>query len=1041
MRPLSLIWAAVLAPAAFAIGQPQIYRMTKPAPPSDCSAAIANPPPAYTTFSTTDAAAYLWFYVTGMELGEVVATEYYTPSGQYYTPISGTFDPVSRPGTWCFADLPLDIASHPPASLPGQWTVKVKDNGVLLFTLTFTISTGNTSGVPTGYNHNLIQNGNAEGSTANSDCSPSAAPPAYWSMTGQFTVCSYGSPGYPSATSPGPPNRSKNFFFGGFTGKSAAIQTIDVSWAATDIDRGMALFTLSGYLGGFESQDDNVVVRAVFKGTSTAIGNPQTIGPVYASDRNGVTGLLLRTVNGAVPVGTRQIDIVQEITRNSGSANDGYADDLSLVLTFGSACTFQVSPLSQGVGVSGASETAQVAAASGCVWTATSGANWITVTAGASGSGNGTVAYRVAANTSSTSRTGTLTIAGKTLTVTQDAACTYSLTPASYSMPAGGGSASIRLTTGDACAWAAASSVSWLSLTSPASGKGTASISFTVAANGSTASRTGTLTAAGQTFTVTQTGLAVTGSSPMISEGGIVQAASNRAGTIARGSLFTIYGKNLGPSSYLQANEYPIPETLGGVVVTFTNGPVSRHAYLTFVSALQINAILPSDMPVGNARVTVSYDGSVSASVLASVVDTEFGIFSTAGGVGPGIVQTYLSPASAPLNTPSAPAMPGQIGILWGTGLGATTAVDNMPPAGGDLAAPVEVRLGGKLAKKLYSGRAPGFAGVDNIYFEVPADVPVGCSVPVQVKAGSAWSNSVRMAISADGKRCADPGNPIAAIAANGGRIGLLSLLRVGLTSDSDPSQPPLNVLLDLGLGLFGEARPMTDFSFNPLVNLPPAGTCSSTLASLELGSLLSTLTAAFDASSSHPLDAGPNLVVKGPNGQAHLLPDGSSGSPYVAFLGGTIPMDGTPSLPLFLEPGTYSIAGSGGSDIGAFSTSFTLPAPITWTNRAQVTAIDRAAGTTLSWTGGDPAQIILILGAAANSSSGKSGGFLCVAPEAAGTFFVPPWSMAELPPADSAVLGLTALPMANIPRFTAPGLDYGLVLDGTVLAKTVLVR
>jgi hypothetical protein len=94
-----------------------------------------------------------------------------------------------------------------------------------------------------------------------------------------------------------------------------------------------------------------------------------------------------------------------------------------------------------------------------------------------------------------------------------------------------------------------------------------------------------------------------------------------------------------------------------------------------------------------------------------------------------------------------------------------------------------------------------------------------------------------------------------------------------------------------------------------------------------------------------------------------------------------------------------------------------------------------------LSWTGGDPAQIILILGAAANSSSGKSGGFLCVAPEAAGTFFVPAWSMAEIPATGSAVLGLAALPTSNLPRFAAPGLDYGLVVSATVLTKTVLVK
>ena len=56
----------------------------------------------------------------------------------------------------------------------------------------------------------------------------------------------------------------------------------------------------------------------------------------------------------------------------------------------------------------------------GCDWTATSNDAWITITSGDSGSGNGTVGYSVSANASASSRTGTLTIAGQTFTVTQD---------------------------------------------------------------------------------------------------------------------------------------------------------------------------------------------------------------------------------------------------------------------------------------------------------------------------------------------------------------------------------------------------------------------------------------------------------------------------------------------------------------------------------------------------------------------------------------------------------------------------------------------
>ena len=60
-----------------------------------------------------------------------------------------------------------------------------------------------------------------------------------------------------------------------------------------------------------------------------------------------------------------------------------------------------------------------VSTGAGCAWTATSHESWITITSGASGSGNGTVRFNVADN-SGKKRTGTLTIAGQTFTVEQD---------------------------------------------------------------------------------------------------------------------------------------------------------------------------------------------------------------------------------------------------------------------------------------------------------------------------------------------------------------------------------------------------------------------------------------------------------------------------------------------------------------------------------------------------------------------------------------------------------------------------------------------
>jgi Zn-dependent metalloprotease len=85
----------------------------------------------------------------------------------------------------------------------------------------------------------------------------------------------------------------------------------------------------------------------------------------------------------------------------------------------GGTCTYSISPTSASVAAAGGTGSVSVTATSGCSWTAVSNSSFITITGGASGTGNGTVTYSVASNTASTSRTGTLTIAGQTFTVTQ----------------------------------------------------------------------------------------------------------------------------------------------------------------------------------------------------------------------------------------------------------------------------------------------------------------------------------------------------------------------------------------------------------------------------------------------------------------------------------------------------------------------------------------------------------------------------------------------------------------------------------------------
>jgi hypothetical protein len=247
------------------------------------------------------------------------------------------------------------------------------------------------------------------------------------------------------------------------------------------------------------SGDDGGGTSVAINGSNFAAGAKVSFGGPSATQVVVNSASRITATSPAHDVGTVDVTV---------SNTDGRSATLSNAYTFtnGSPCTYSISPTSSTVGSAASSGTVTVTSSTGCAWTASSGAGWLTITSGASGSGNGAVGYSVAANTSSSSRTGTLSIAGNTYTVTQQGAtCSYAVSPATDTMPSAGGTKSGTVTTTSGCAWTATSNASWLTVT-PASGTGNGTLSYTATANSSTASRTGVLTVSGQTITVTQTG-------------------------------------------------------------------------------------------------------------------------------------------------------------------------------------------------------------------------------------------------------------------------------------------------------------------------------------------------------------------------------------------------------------------------------------------------------------------------------------------------------------------------------------------------------
>jgi hypothetical protein len=186
---------------------------------------------------------------------------------------------------------------------------------------------------------NIIVNGDAESDIGAPNAVAIVSPSAGWTLVGDFTVVQYGAlGGFPNATSPGPSSRGLNFFAGGPNNIfSSAEQTVDVSTDAALIDSGLIEFTLEAFLGGFSFQADRGTLTATFLNSVGSTLGTSSVGPVTTGDRGSISGLLATSANGAVPVGTREIDISLQMMRFDGSYNDGYADNLSLVLTSSSS--------------------------------------------------------------------------------------------------------------------------------------------------------------------------------------------------------------------------------------------------------------------------------------------------------------------------------------------------------------------------------------------------------------------------------------------------------------------------------------------------------------------------------------------------------------------------------------------------------------------------------------------------------------------------------------------------------------------------------
>jgi hypothetical protein len=185
-------------------------------------------------------------------------------------------------------------------------------------------------------------------------------------------------------------------------------------------------------------------------------------------------------------------------------------------------------------------------------------------------------------------------------------------------------------------------------------------------------------------------------------------------------------------------------------------------------------------------------------------------------------------------------------------------------------------------------------------------------------------------------------------------------------------------------------------------------------------------------------LNPGTQFTVTGPGGAQNVsLANGG------ATLGSFLPLYSLPNQ-LFLAPGNYTVTGNGGADIGGINTAITIGSPLIWTNRDQITNVDRTQPLTLNWSGAPPGQTVQILGENSDLPTNSSSLFFCVAPADATSFTVPPQVLAAISATRSSALDSTSvifLMSSTLSSFNASGLSAGNALAIYRTGKTVVFQ
>jgi uncharacterized protein (TIGR03437 family) len=245
---------------------------------------------------------------------------------------------------------------------------------------------------------------------------------------------------------------------------------------------------------------------------------------------------------------------------------------------------------------------------------------------------------------------------------------------------------------------------------------------------------------------------------PVIFYQGVVDNALFAAGDpVAPGGIVALFGEQLSIAAPVGAPSLPLTTSLGNATVLVNGNPVP----IFYVSATQINFLMPYATPSGAATVQVTVSGQSSNRVSINVQPMVPRLLRLGIGDYPIAVINGPSTLTFPIPTTpgiaSRPAVAGETLVFYALGLGQTT-----PPAQDGVAAPQATAGGtpimiigqsslptsGVNVVPLYAGLTPGFVGLYQINVTLPTNVPRGDAVSATFTMGSnIISNRVVIAI------------------------------------------------------------------------------------------------------------------------------------------------------------------------------------------------------------------------------------------------------------------------------------------------------